>query len=186
MLQMQLDGSQCVDALLSLDCNVSFETCFVTRVLADMSIDEPARLLADLRHVGEHATSIEEWIKIHDYLVRILQKFHGDVGPLRRFAADIVAPFAASGTRAFVDAFARASAAVPMVRFVFSDVAANNTALDQIKLANLDLGILGPHYAPESIVIEPGAQHFDLKDPGLIRRHLDTMVGRLRQTGAEA
>src|SRR5688500_10516076 len=68
-------GGARLDAVLSLGCNVSLETCFVTSMLARMSSRHPERLLADLRTVGEVATELDSWLTVHTYLVAMLRKF---------------------------------------------------------------------------------------------------------------
>ena len=48
--------------------------------------------IADLRRLGDSAISLDEWLNIHEYLVKVLRKFEGDIGVLQRSAADIVWP----------------------------------------------------------------------------------------------
>jgi pimeloyl-ACP methyl ester carboxylesterase len=170
----------CVDALITLDCNLSIETCFLTRILAEMSVEAPEQFLAQLRTVGERSTSVGEWVNVHDYLVKILRKFHGDIGPLRRFANELMEPFAVPAATPFVERFVRVSEAVRVVRCVFSDMESNNTALHRIKLDNLDRGVLGPVYDPGCLVTEPGTAHFDLIAADLVGRHVEDVVTRLR------
>ncbi len=177
----QLAGPD-IDGLLTLDCNLSLETCFVTRVLAGMSVDEPARLLAQLRSVGERPASVEEWVKVHDYLVKILRKFHGDVAPLRRFAQDVVGPFASGKGSPFVDWFRNASALVSTVRCVFSDNEANSAALARIKLDHLDRAVLGPRAHADSLVIDTATEHFELMNPVRMQAHIDDLLTALPQS----
>jgi pimeloyl-ACP methyl ester carboxylesterase len=170
-----------VDGVVTLDCNLSFETCFLTRVLAEMRLDEPEQLLAQLRGVGERIGSVGEWVDVHEYLVKILHKFRGDLGPLQRYAGDLIAPFTRPGPSPFIQWFSAVSAVVPVVRCVFSDSTANNAALDRIRLENLDGAVLGPEYQPDCLVTESGTEHFDLIGVDLVRRNVDAAVDRLRQ-----
>lgn len=72
---------------------MSLETCFVSRVLAAIDPERPDMWIGDLKRYGDLAASLDEWINIHEYLVKVLRKFYGDIGVLKRAAADIVRPF---------------------------------------------------------------------------------------------
>ncbi|MGQ0639686.1 MAG: hypothetical protein ACT4P6_02790, partial [Gemmatimonadaceae bacterium] len=49
-----------------------------------------------------------------------------------------------------------------------------------MKLRNLDHGVLGPHYREESLVMEPAIEHFGLTEPALVQRHIDAIVASAR------
>jgi hypothetical protein len=121
---------------------------------------------------------------VHEYLVRIFRKFHGDIGVLQRFASDLVKPFVESGEAAFVRWFKTANARVRHVRCVFESTGVTARAAQALKLRNLDIGILGEHYREDSIVIEPNASHFELMQPARLSRHIDEMVATLRRDAA--
>jgi len=82
-----------IDAFLSLECNLTLDTCFCSRVLADLAPEHPEISIAELRRLGDLAKSLDDWLNIHEYLVKVLRKFQGDIGVLQRAAADIVRPF---------------------------------------------------------------------------------------------
>ena len=174
-----------IDGAVALGANLSLETCFVTRLFVRMSGGDPARVLADLRSLGTSAESLDEWLNIHEYLVATLRKFHGDLAPLLRFSADIVQPFAAAGdTNPFADWYRRASGRVRVLRCVFEDTDEIDRPLRQLRLRNLDAGVLGPHHREDAIVVDPGTDHFDLVDPERMLRHVDEVVAALRAGGA--
>ena len=170
-----------VDGLLSLGANLSLETCFVTRLFAQMDGDDPQRVLEDLRTLGADVDTLDEWLNVHEYLVTTLRKFHGDVAPLRRYSADVVRPFAAAGDSPFAAWYRAASGRVRHVRCVFEDTEMLNRPLRALQLRNLDEGIFGSRYHEDSIVTEPGTDHFDLVRPGLVLRHVQAMVGALQE-----
>src|SRR5208282_1709278 len=85
-----------IDGFLSLECNLSLETCFASRVLANITPDRPEMSVSELRRFGDTAASLEDWVNIHEYLVKVLRKFQSDIGVLQRAAADLVRPFAES------------------------------------------------------------------------------------------
>jgi hypothetical protein len=78
-----------IDAFLSLDCNLSLDTCFVSNVLASLSPEHPEMSVSDLQRLGDSTRSLDEWLNFHDYLVRVLRKFQGDTRVLQRAAAVI-------------------------------------------------------------------------------------------------
>ncbi len=169
-----------VDGLLSLSCNLSLETCFVTSILARMSPDNPDQLLGDLRTLGNNAPTLDDWVDVHEYLVRIFRKFHGDIGVLQAFASDLVRPFTEPGEATFVEWFRTASARVRQVRCVFDSTSVTSRVAQALRLRNLDTAILGEHYREDSIVIEPNTRHFDLMQPERLSRHISEMVATLR------
>jgi hypothetical protein len=164
------------DGLLTLDCNIRYETNFVSRVLAKLPDDNEAELLAGLRTFGEDARSLGEWLNTHDYLVKVFRKFRSDIGALTSVAREVVRPFEGIGLTTFVDRYKAVSRAVRGVRLVFSDLEANRRAVSEARLLNLDTGALGDAYREDSIVIEPDADHFDLLDAARLTRHLDLLV----------
>ena len=174
-----------VDGALAMGANLSLRTCFVTRLLARMDAGDPRRMLEGLRSLGAGADTLHDWLNIHEYLVSTLRKFGGDIGPLRRYAADIVEPFASEGGESpFPTWFRLASARVRHLRCVFEDTAMIEEPLRALRLQNLDERIFGPRYREDAVVTEPGTDHFDLNRPEVILRHLEEMVRSLRGPGA--
>jgi serine/threonine protein kinase len=167
-----------VDGVLALGCNLGLETCFASRVMAHMS-DSPARMLADLQMISRTADTLDYWLAIHEYLVRTVSKFRGDAAPLRRLAEDIVSVFEQGGTNPFIDWYRAVSAKVRCLRCVFDDTEAYARLVRELRLLNLDSGVLGPKYEDQSIVVETGKSHFDLLEPGLIRDYLEAIVATL-------
>ncbi len=171
-----------VDALLLFDANVSLETCWFTRVLARLEADQPAQVLDSLRSFGAGAGSIGEWLNIHEYLVKVLRKFHGNLDVLANWGAEFVRPFEGGGLTEFAQRYRTATGAVPHVRFVVSEQnEANREAVLNLRLMNLDTGFLGERYQEDSIVVEPDADHFDLLQPNRLVPHLESIVGAIRR-----
>ena len=178
MLETPLDAPHQVDGLLSLDCNLSRNTCFVSGRIASISEHGDA-LLRDFAEFGSTVSSVGEWVNLHDYLVKVFRKFRGDLEGLKAFAADVVEPFE-GGDPPFVSWYRSVSAAVGTLRCVFSDTEMNNQSLDQLKLQHIDSGILGEHYDEASLVTELDADHFDLLDSDRLARHLEAVVDAIR------
>lgn len=169
-----------VDGFLPLSCNLNLETCFVTGVLSRMSVDRPEDLLADLNMIDSKAWTLDNWLNVHEYLVRIFRKFHDDIGVLQQFSKEIVRPFEEPGETTFADWYRMASQRVRCLRCVFEELGAGGTAVQKLRLQNLDTGILGDRYREDSIISETGAAHFDLMNPDRVLRHVDEMVAILR------
>jgi hypothetical protein len=166
---------------LSLGCNLSVDTCFVTRVLARLGSDTPEAILRDLQRVGAGAGTLEEWLTINEYFVKIFRKFGRSIAPLRSYALDIVKPFETEPLMPFIEWYRAASANVRNLRCVFEDSDTCNTLVRELVLKHLDDQILGDHYREDSIVTDPETNHFDLFEPARVARHLDVMVESLRE-----
>lgn len=170
-----------VDGLLGLGCNLSVNTCFVSRVLAKLAPDKPEVSIAELRRFGETADSLDDWLNIHEYLVRVLRKFQGDMGVLQRAAADIVAPFKdAAEFETFARWFKGGRQRVPALRLVFSRDSGSQAALARLKLENLDTGILGEEFPEAIITVAPDVDHFQLMGPESVAVHVDEVVSDAR------
>ncbi len=130
-----------IDAFLSLECNLSLDTCFVARLLAKIDPDRPDMSIGDLQRLGGTAVSLDDWLTIQDSLVKLLRKYQGDIGVLRRPTADIVRPFSEKPGLGVSARWLRgARECVPSLRLVFSDAASTRAALARLKLENLDRG----------------------------------------------
>jgi pimeloyl-ACP methyl ester carboxylesterase len=169
-------GGAQVDAVLSLGCNISLETTFVTSMLARMSSRHPERLLADLRSVGESATELDTWLTIHTYLVAMLRKFRGAVDPLRSLAREIVRPFEAGGESPFYSWYRDASANVSVVRCLFEDSERFRSFVSDLVLGQAESKRLGDRYREDSILIEPDTSHFDLERPEVVAKHVEAIL----------
>ena len=169
-------GGAHLDGVLSLGCNISLDTTFVTSMLARMSSRHPERLLADLRDVGASATALDDWIVIHTYLVAMLRKFRGAVDPLRSLAREIVRPFEAGGESPFVSWYRSASANIPVVRCLFEDSEKFRAFVRDLILSQVESKRLGESYREDSILIEPDTGHFDLERPEIVQKHLEAMM----------
>jgi len=171
-----------IDAFLSLECNLSLDTCFVSRLLANIDPNHPDMWLGDLNRYGELAASLEEWLNIHEYLVKVLRKFHGDIGMLQRTAADLIRPFIQKpGFEVFVRWLKGARENVPSLRLVFSDSPSTRAALSCLKLENLDRGILSGEFPEGEITVLPNTDHFALMEAERVLRQVDEIVANARE-----
>ena len=107
-----------------------------------------------------------------------LRKFRDDVMPLSRFASDILEPFETSDTT-FADCYRSASEAVRLLRCVFAESETCAGLVQKLRLNNLDSGILGPLYRPDSLLVEAPADHFALLEPARIERHVESILAAL-------
>jgi serine/threonine protein kinase len=179
-------GGAKVDAVLSLGCNISLETCFVTSMLARMSSRHPERLLADLRSVGENATELDSWLTVHTYLVAMLRKFRNSVDPLRSLAREIMRPFEAGGESAFNSWYRDASANVRAIRCLFEDNALHRAFVGDLLLTQATTKRLGDKYREDSILIEPDTAHFDLEHPDIVQKHVEALLASIEAQPAAA
>jgi len=171
-----------IDAFLSLECNLSFDTCLFSRVLAGIAADRPEVSIAELRRLGDSASSLDDWLNMHDYLVKVLRKFQGDIGVLQRAAADIVRPFSERpGFEVFARWFKGARERVSALRLVVSNDAGYQAALARLKLENLDNGILGGEFPESMITVSGKADHFGLMAADRVLRQVDELVAETRK-----
>jgi serine/threonine protein kinase len=171
-----------IDAFLSLECNLSLDTCFASRVLAGISPDRPEISIADLKRLGDSAASLEDWLNMQDYLVKVLRKFQGDIGVLQRAATDIVRPFRENpGFEVFARRFKGARERVPTLRLVISNDSSYQAALAQLKLQNLDNGILGEAFPEEMITVSGSQDHFGLMAEQDVLSQVDELVAETRK-----
>jgi serine/threonine protein kinase len=171
-----------IDAFLSLECNLSLDTCFASRVLAGISPDRPEISIADLKRLGDSAGSLEDWLNMQDYLVKVLRKFQGDIGVLQRAAADIVRPFSENpGFEVFARWFKGARKRVPTLRLVVSNDSSYQAALAHLKLQNLDNGILGEEFPEDMITVSGSPDHFGLMAAQQVLRQVDELVAETRK-----
>jgi tRNA A-37 threonylcarbamoyl transferase component Bud32 len=173
-----------IDGCLSLGANLSLETCFLTRMLGMLEGDDDAAMLATLRRVTDAAQSLDEWVNICDYVVRIVPTFRHDVSPLRTFGAAIAAPFEKDTLTPFADWYRAAAEKGCHLRCVFEDTAMFRGLVRELQLRNLDEALLGPRYEPETIVTEAGTNHFDLLDPARVEAHVQALVRRMMSSAA--
>jgi hypothetical protein len=173
-------ASTAVDAFLALGANLSVRTCFASGALARQSSLADTELLAELRKAGDSATTLDQWLDVQEYLVMILRKFHSDLQPLRRHGQDIVRPFLEDADT-FAQWYRAVSPRLKALRCVFADNEMEAEPARRLLLAQLDSGCLGPHYRDDSIVIEPGAGHFDLLRVDVVHRHLAELVEAARE-----
>jgi serine/threonine protein kinase len=171
-----------IDAFLSLECNLSLDTCFASRVLAGISPDHPEVSIADLKRLGDSAASLEDWLNMQDYLVKVLRKFQGDIGVLQRAATDIVRPFSENpGFEVFARWFKGARERVPTLRLVISNDSSYQAALAHLKLQNLDNGILGEEFPEDIITVSGSPDHFGLMAAQHVLRQVDELVAETRK-----
>ena len=171
-----------IDAFLSLECNLSIDTCFASRVLAGISPDRPEVSIADLKRLGDSAASLEDWLNMQDYLVKVLRKFQGDIGVLQRAATDIVRPFSENpGFEVFARWFKGARERVPTLRLVISNDSSYQAALAHLKLQNLDNGILGEEFPEDMITVSGSPDHFGLMAAQHVLRQVDELVAETRK-----
>ncbi|HEX6944160.1 MAG TPA: protein kinase [Gemmatimonadaceae bacterium] len=179
-------GGARVDAILSLGCNISLATCFVTSMLARMSSRHPERLLADLRSVGESATELDSWLTVHTYLVAMLGKFRNSVDPLRSLAREVIRPFEGGGDSPFLSWYRDASANVRGIRCLFEDNELHRSFVTDVLLTQATTKKLGDRYREDSILIEPDTAHFDLERPDVVQKHIEALLGSIEAQPATA
>ena len=175
------ESARPIDGLLALGPNQGIETCFVSRVMARLDSNDPARLLEAFRTITAAASSLDDWMLLNGYIGRIMARFRENVAPLRSLGKDIVEPFERLGPSAFAEMYRDATARVRMVRCIFEDSEICNRLLKQALLDHMDTGVLGDRHRDGALLIESTPSHFELLQPERMARHLNAMVEELRE-----
>ena len=157
-----------VTSLIALSPNVSLATCFASRLFAKMDATEPGRVLAVLKTLGSDIDSLEVWLAAQSYVSETFMKLGTDLEPLRRYSADIIAPFEELGDP-LSDWYRAARDRIPFVRLVFSREEQDDA--ETLIARHLENNVLGDAFTVDSLVIEP-VSHLGLLDPDLIARHV--------------
>lgn len=160
-----------VAGLIALGPNVSLETCFATRLYAKIDASNPAGTLAVLKTLAKDIDSLETWLVIQNYLSQTFMKFGSDLGPLVRYAVEIIAPFQEGDP--LPEWYRSAKRKIPQVRLVFSNEEAGPA--EAMLARHLESNVLGDEFTEDSFVIER-VHHMRLLDPGLIVRHIESML----------
>ena len=172
-------AASALDGCLTLGANLSIDTCFLTSGLASLKCNDDASLLSVLRGVSARAESLDEWVNICEYVVKIAPVFRDDVDPLRAFGAGISAPFEGESLAPFAQWYRAAAARGCRLRCVFEDTGMYRGLVRDLQIRNFDEGILGDRYEEQSIIADAGMSHFDLVRPDTMRRHLDALLARI-------
>jgi hypothetical protein len=175
-----------IDAFLSLECNLCLETCTISQVLATIHSGQPEIEVSDLRPLAESATSLEQWLNIHEYLVKVLRKFQGDIGVLQRAAEDIVRPFRQTpGFGVFARWFRAARDRALALRLIFPRDSVSTKSLARLRMENLDGAILGAEFPEDVIRVSDRSDHFDLMAAKDVLQQVDELVEAVRISRAK-
>ena len=168
-----------IAGIVALAPNVSLETCFATRVYANMDASNPAGTLATLKALAADVHSLESWLVIQSYLSQSLIRLGANLEPLKRYAREIMEPFQKPGDP-LADWYRTARQRIPIVRMVFG--AEESEAAEALLARHLDDNVLGDDFAADSFVIEP-VHHLTLLEPERIQRHIAAVFEALDHRG---
>jgi len=173
------EGGAGVDiaGMVALAPNVSLETCFATRVYANMDASNPAGTLATLKALAADVQSLESWLVIQSYLSQSLIRLGVNLETLKRYAREIMEPFQKPGDP-LADWYRAARKRIPVVRLVFG--AEESGSAEALLARHLDDNVLGDDFDSDSFVIEP-VHHLTLLEPERIQRHIAAVFEALDQ-----
>jgi pimeloyl-ACP methyl ester carboxylesterase len=168
-----------IAGIVALAPNVSLDTCFATRVYANMDASNPTGTLATLKALAADVQSLESWLVIQSYLSQSLIRLGVNLEPLKRYAREVMEPFQKPGDP-LADWYRVARARIPVVRLVFG--AEESVAAEALLARHLDDNVLGDDFASDSFVIEP-VHHLTLLEPERIQRHITSVFDALDHRG---
>jgi hypothetical protein len=157
-----------VAGLLALGANVSLETCFATRIYAQLDPTSPGGTLASLKRLAQGIESLDEWLVAQRYFSQTLLKLGTDIEPIRRYSAGVIAPFERPGDP-FAEWYRSARSKIPVVRLVFAR--GEQEQVEALLSRHLETNVLGDEFTEDSLVIEP-VHRLAMLDPALIAPHV--------------
>ena len=163
-----------IHGCLALGPNLSLATCFASRMLSRLERVDSTELLPELRRMGDDATDLDTWLNVMLPLLLTLQKFRGDLQPLRQLAGDAVRPFVEGDP--FPGWFRDVATRVPVVRCVFDESVTCTSLVQLLRMRHMDERLLGPRYRIDSLILEPTTDHTALLDFARIAPHLEAML----------
>jgi hypothetical protein len=162
-----------VDGLVALSPNVSLETCIGTRQFARIDPANPEQTLASLKTISADITSLEIWLQTQHYISQTLLRLGPYTETLRRYAAEVVAPFEGPGD-SFTEWYRTARRKIPRVRLVFTREEVREA--EALLARHLEGNILGDDFTEDSFVIET-YRHLDLLELEAIAPHVRWALG---------
>ncbi len=165
-----------VAGFIGLGTNVSLDTCFVSKLYAQMDPGNPDGILESLKSLGAEVRSFTSWLVLQTYISQTFLKFGSALGPLQRYSAELIAPFEGGGDP-LPGWYRAATAKIESVRFVFSDAEAGPA--QEVLARHLEHDILGDRFTERSYVTEP-VSHGRLPESALTNRYIESVVAELK------
>jgi serine/threonine protein kinase len=179
-----MDASK-IDGILALSPNVSLETCFLTRCVAEIPDDQDEKIFDVAREVAAAMDTPQAWLQMNPYLMELVRKYVADIDALRVHGRDIVDPFLEEGESPLAGWYRAAKEAGLGVRMVFAGgEESEQTGVRELMLAHVDDQVFGPDFKDTDIVSEPNASHVGLMETEVVERHLEGLLAVLRETGS--
>ena len=174
-----------IDGILALSPNVSLETCFLTRRVAEIPVDKDEKIFDIAREVAAAMDTPQAWLQANPYLMELVRKYHADIDALRIHGRDIITPFLEGGESPLAGWYRAARKAGLGVRMVFAgEEESEQDGLRELMLAHVDHQVFGPDFNDADIVSEPNALHMGLMNTEVIECHLEELLRLLRETGS--
>ncbi len=148
-----------ITGMLSLGSNIHVEDCFASSKIAEMTSGDENQILSIIKLFSSNASSISDWLILHNYLVMAFSKFGIETEPFRKYAADILEPFKDRNWTQFPNWYKHCIKNIPHVRFIV-DTGGYNT-LDELMQKHLENNILGDSF-DESTMVRVSESHMDL------------------------
>lgn len=170
----QVLGKKCWAApgsigLLALDCNLSSDTCFISKRLATMNVDAPTKTLVRIAsRLASDKAKLGAWLEIHEYLVKVFRKLAGNLAPLKELAQEIKARFDTRTLRRFFDYYSAVTKNGVAVRCVLSDSPQHRALCKTPSMRTKHELVIG---------IADNTSHFDLiEEPKRLEEYVGEMV----------
>jgi pimeloyl-ACP methyl ester carboxylesterase len=175
-----------IDGVLALSPNVSVETCFFTRRVAEVLEHDDEKILDIAREVAGAMDSPQAWLQMNPYLMELVRKFHADVDAFRSHGRDLLTPFLEDGESPFAGWYRAAKKAGVETRVVFAGAEdSEQQGVRGLMLDHVDHQVFGTDFDDADIVIEPDTLHMGLMEAELVERHLEELLRRIGGEGGK-
>jgi len=175
----QIENTSGVKALLLLDPNLTSTTYFLTSALAKIQSNQSDDVLDVIRQIGGKAQTIHEWLRLHQYMVKVFGKFRDDVSFLKDFAAQAVDNFPNETTESFAGWYKAALDSVKLIQYVFSNDPGGESLLKELLHENMKNNILGKWYRTGMLKYEAGIDHFGLIELENLSRYIERLANEI-------
>ncbi len=138
-----------------------------------MTSGDEDQILSILKLFSSEASSMNDWLILHNYLVTAFSKLGTQTESLSKYAADIYEPFKAGGWDQFPKWYK--SCVNKIDHFQFITDAGGHNALDSMMQMHLEKNLLGDQFLENTIVKVP-VSHVDLVKPEDVLRYTNEIM----------
>jgi len=170
-----------IKGFIFLDGDISRETLYVTEKFSKIKLtDYKNNLIKIVKEVSESPATIEQWISMNEFLVRLFNKFKEDITILPKIFAGILKEFPEDNSSdEFVRLYRKITENLVASKFVFTESYLKETMIKKLIKSHFDSGSLGNKHEENMIKVEKGLGHYDLIHHKRLSLYLDEIEQKI-------